>query len=164
MVEKKEIHKADILEWLEEVKDPEIPAISLIDLGVIKKVEIEEEKVIVEMTPTFVGCPAMDYMKADVERVLQEHKIDSFDVSVNFNEPWSSDNITARGRKALKDFGLAPPKQNVIIDDIDVLENVKCPYCDSEDTDLKSPFGPTLCRSLHYCNNCSQAFEQFKPL
>lgn len=156
--------KKDVLLWLEVVKDPEIPVISLIDLGVITKVEIDQHgKVSVEMTPTFVGCPAMDYMKKEVEEVLGQKGID-FEVNVNFESPWSSNKITEKGRKALKSFGLAPPVKYQVIPDLDILEGVSCPYCDSDNTIMKSPFGPTLCRSLHYCNNCQQAFEQFKPV
>lgn len=156
--------KEVILEWLEEVKDPEIPVLSLIDLGVIRDVDLEDDKVTVEMTPTFSGCPAMDYMKKDVERVLEEHGISNFEVNVSFKSQWNSNMISEKGRKALKEFGLAPPPKHNMQIDIDILEHVKCPYCGSEDTDLNSPFGPTLCRSMHYCNNCKQAFEQFKPV
>jgi ring-1,2-phenylacetyl-CoA epoxidase subunit PaaD len=163
MVDTKTLNKDIILGWLEEVKDPEIPVISLIDLGVITDVRIDE-KVYVEMTPTFVGCPAMDYMQKDVERVLREHDIEDFEVSISFEKPWSSNNISEKGKKDLKEFGLAPPPSNFVIEDIDFLDNINCPYCESTNTEVKSPFGPTLCRSLHYCNNCKQAFEQFKPL
>jgi len=156
--------KNDILRWLEAVKDPEIPVISLIDLGVITKVEVDQQgKVNVEMTPTFVGCPAMDYMKKEVEEVLKQNGVD-FEVTISFESHWSSNKITEKGRKALKAFGLAPPVKYQLIPDLDILEGVTCPYCDSDDTEMKSPFGPTLCRALHYCNNCQQAFEQFKPL
>ena len=156
--------KDDILDWLGGVMDPEIPVLSLIDLGVIREIDIDQKKVIVHMTPTFVGCPAMDYMKAEVEQVLQDHGIEEFEVDISFETPWSSNLISEKGKIALKKFGLAPPPKHNLIIDIDILENVPCPYCDSTSTDLKSPFGPTLCRSLHYCNNCQQGFEQFKPL
>ena len=156
--------KEDIIQWLKAVKDPEIPVISLVDLGVITGVEINAEgKVLVEMTPTFAGCPAMDYMKKDVEQVLEQKGVE-FEVKVSFTSSWNSNRITEEGRKALKGFGLAPPQKYQIIPDLDILDRTPCPYCDSEDTELKSPFGPTLCRSLHYCNNCRQAFEQFKPV
>lgn len=154
-----------ITNLLQQVKDPEIPTISLIDLGVITNIDIEEDqRVHIKMTPTFAGCPAMDYMKNNVEEVLAENGIQSFLVEMNFDTQWSSNNITADGLKALKKHGLAPPPKHNLIIDIDLLTNVKCPYCESTDTTLKSPFGPTLCRSLHYCNSCSQAFEQFKPV
>ncbi|QNL22787.1 phenylacetate-CoA oxygenase subunit PaaJ [Hyphobacterium sp. CCMP332] len=164
MVDYTEINKDQILEWLEEVKDPEIPVLSLVDLGVIKNVKIEKNLVEVDMTPTFVGCPAMDYMQKDVEKTLEKYGIDNYQVNISFKEPWTSKNISEKGRKALKEFGLAPPREDFVIVDIDLLEHVACPYCDSTNTELKTPFGPTLCRSLHYCHDCQQAFEQFKPV
>jgi ring-1,2-phenylacetyl-CoA epoxidase subunit PaaD len=156
--------KDDVLKWLEAVKDPEIPVISLIDLGVITNIEIDPKgKVMIDMTPTFAGCPAMDYMKKDVEGILQEQGVE-YQVKVSYDTPWSSNRITEKGRKALKDFGLAPPQKYQVVPDINILSSVSCPYCDSQNTRLNSPFGPTLCRSLHYCNDCKQAFEQFKPI
>ena len=156
--------KEKIMEWLEEVKDPEIPVLSLIDLGVITGVELDDHRVKVNMTPTFSGCPAMDYMRNDVIRVLKEKGVEEVEASVSFETQWNSNMISEKGKKALKKFGLAPPRKYKVIVDINMLTHVKCPFCDSENTELKSPFGPTLCRSLHYCNNCLQAFEQFKPL
>ncbi|MBS1978007.1 MAG: phenylacetate-CoA oxygenase subunit PaaJ [Bacteroidetes bacterium] len=154
-----------ILEWLEEVKDPEIPVLSLVDLGVITRVEFKENKWFVDMTPTFVGCPAMDYMKQDVERVLQEHGIKDFEVRVTLADTWNSDKISEKGRLALKQFGLAPPPGlSTLIDDLSILEHVACPRCNGTHTELRSPFGSTLCRSIHYCHECKEAFEQMKPL
>jgi ring-1,2-phenylacetyl-CoA epoxidase subunit PaaD len=154
-----------IMGWLQEVKDPEIPVVSLLDLGVITNVSIDStKKVRVEMTPTFVGCPAMDYMVNDVKDTLKKNGIEEFEVNVTFNQHWSSNNITDTGRKALKQFGLAPPPKYDVVVDIDILEQTPCPFCDSTDTELKTPFGPTLCRAMHYCNTCKQAFEQFKPV
>jgi len=159
------INKEGILELLEEVKDPEIPTISLVDLGVITDIKIEKNNhVTVNMTPTFTGCPAMDYMRKNVEEILKENGISSFSVVVNFDRPWSSNYITAKGLEGIKKHGLAPPPKHKLIIDIDILKDAECPFCASNNTKLKSPFGPTLCRSLHYCNNCSQAFEQFKPI
>ena len=154
-----------ISELLQQVKDPEIPTISLIDLGVITHINVDtKEGIHIKMTPTFSGCPAMDYMKSNVEEVLAENNITDFKVEMNYDTQWTSNNITKEGLKAIKQHGLAPPPQHNLIIDIDLLEKAKCPFCESSDTTLKSPFGPTLCRSLHYCNNCSQAFEQFKPV
>ncbi|MFT6828664.1 MAG: ring-1,2-phenylacetyl-CoA epoxidase subunit PaaD [Roseivirga sp.] len=151
--------------WLEEVKDPEIPVLSLNDLGVITGIIIADNgKVTVNMTPTFTGCPAMDVMKSDVEEVLRKKEIQDFEVRLTFETQWNSNMISEKGRAALKKFGLAPPPQHNLIVDIDLLEHSICPQCNSENTIMKSPFGPALCRSLHYCNNCHQAFEQFKPL
>jgi len=158
------ITRDQIMEWLDEVKDPEIPVLSLIDRGVITDVTITDQKITVAMTPTFAGCPAMDYMRDDVIKVLSEKGIKKIEATVSFETPWNSNMISEKGRKALKEFGLAPPNKYNLQVDIDVLKNVKCPFCDSDDTVMKTPFGPTLCRSMHYCNSCLQAFEQFKPI
>lgn len=160
----KELTEDKIRKALEEVKDPEIPVLSLIDLGVISEVKIDEEKVLVEISPTFTGCPAIDHMIKETEAVLTKNGFKNFEVKLSYNKPWNSNRITEKGRKVLKEFGLAPPPKHQMIFDIDILEHVQCPYCGSENTIMKSPFGPTLCRSLHYCDNCKQAFEQFKPL
>jgi len=155
----------EILLILDEVKDPEIPVISLVDLGVITNIAINKEHVHVTMTPTFIGCPAIDYMKNDIVDILNKHGITNNEVTVSLKDSWNSDKLTAKGRKALKEFGLAPPAvHNNVIEDLDILENVECPNCESNNTLLKSPFGPTLCRSLHHCNNCGEAFESFKPI
>ena len=159
------LQKEDILTMLEEVKDPEIPVLSLVDLGVITGVEIGEDgHVTVNMTPTFAGCPAMDYMKKDVEQTLARHGISSYTVRMSFDDPWNSNKLTEKGRAALKEFGLAPPPTYDLILDLDILEYATCPNCKSTNTTMRSPFGPTLCRALHYCNDCHQMFEQFKPL
>ncbi len=157
--------KEDILLLLEEVKDPEIPAISLVDLGVITNISIDADHVAVTMTPTFIGCPAIDYMKNDIIEVLNKHGISNNTVTVSLKDSWNSDKITEKGRNDLKAFGLAPPAvHNNLIEDLDILEHVECPNCDNTNTTLKSPFGPTLCRSLHHCANCGEAFESFKPI
>ncbi|MBX2963932.1 MAG: phenylacetate-CoA oxygenase subunit PaaJ [Cyclobacteriaceae bacterium] len=158
------ITKEDIYTWLEDVKDPEIPVLSLVDLGVITNVTLDNNKVHIEMTPTFVGCPAMDMMKQDVSDMLRSKGIEDISINISFKEPWTSDKISEKGKQALKQFGLAPPPPGNLFSDIDILEHAACPRCNGTNTDLKNPFGPTLCRSIHYCNDCREAFEQFKPL
>ncbi|MEQ9592082.1 MAG: 1,2-phenylacetyl-CoA epoxidase subunit PaaD [Cyclobacteriaceae bacterium] len=157
------LNEQEILALLEEVKDPEIPVLSLIDLGVIRKVEVNDQKVKVEMTPTFVGCPALDYMKNDVIEVLKREGIEA-EVEISFKTPWSSDLISEKGKAALKKFGLAPPPDSKIFTDLEILENAICPRCEKDNTELKNPFGPTLCRAIYYCHDCKEAFEQFKPV
>lgn len=153
----------EIHQILETVKDPEIPVLSLVDLGVITEVAVEGNNVLVKMTPTFVGCPAMDYMKAEVETALRQKGYQP-NVEISFQKPWSSDLISEKGKAALKKYGLAPPPDNKLFTDLEILENAVCPRCNGTHTELRSPFGPTLCRSLHYCYTCREAFEQFKPL
>ncbi len=155
--------KEKILHILETVKDPEIPVLSLIDLGVITDVVVNQKSVLVKMTPTFVGCPAMDYMKTEVEAALQQNGFIPT-VQITFETPWSSDLISEKGKTALKKYGLAPPPSNKVFTDLEILETAICPRCDGGNTEMKSPFGPTLCRALYYCHDCKEAFEQFKPL
>jgi ring-1,2-phenylacetyl-CoA epoxidase subunit PaaD len=154
----------EVYKWLEEVNDPEIPVLSLVDLGVITEVEVDGEKVSVELTPTFAGCPAMEVMKNEVIEKLKSKGISNVSVNVSFRIPWSSDFISEKGKKALKQFGLAPPPSNKVFQDLEILESAICPRCEGENTELKNPFGPTLCRAIYYCHTCHEAFEQFKPL
>lgn len=157
--------KSQLAEILEEVKDPEIPTVSLVDLGVIYKLEVDSAgKAWIEMTPTFAGCPAIRFMQHEVERVLGEQGIE-YDLKVNYDQAWSSNLVTDRGRERLKAHGLAPPPRFIGEPDLEkLLKHAECPYCGSVNTELRNPFGPTLCRSMHYCNACLQMFEQFKPL
>jgi ring-1,2-phenylacetyl-CoA epoxidase subunit PaaD len=154
----------DVYTWLDAVKDPEIPVLSLVDLGVITDVVVDHTTVDIEMTPTFVGCPALDIMKQEITETLLQRGMKEVHIVVNFRDPWSSDKISEKGRRALKEFGLAPPPQGKIFADLEVLEHVSCPRCDGTNTALKNVFGPTLCRSIHYCFDCQESFEQFKPL
>ena len=159
--------KSVILDWLQAVKDPEIPTISLIDLGVVRGVEIDAAtgKVSVHLTPTFAGCPAMDYMKRDVERTLLAHGVPEVAVEISLREAWTSDMITDAGRAALRQHKLSPPPVlgNRVLD-LDFLEYAECPNCHGHNTELRTPFGATLCRAVHYCHDCRQLFEQFKPV
>lgn len=155
----------EIWQKLEEVKDPEIPTLSMVDMGIITKVELGDDgHVAVEMTPTFVGCPAIKMMEQMVHDCLTEAGVKQVTVTTNLDVPWNSNKITERGLLCLKKHGLAPPPKHNGEITADLLEHVACPFCGSRNTETKSPFGPTLCRSLHYCNNCLQAFEQFKPV
>lgn len=156
----------DVYQALHAVRDPEIPTISVVDMGIITDVDVRsDDDVHVTMTPTFVGCPAIDVMRRDVLDAVKGLGVDHVTVDVTFDVPWSTNRLTEAGRAALLKHGLAPPEPfETLTLKLDVLNNVACPYCGSRDTDLKSPFGPTLCRSLHYCNSCRQAFEGFKPV
>ncbi len=155
---------AQLYIWLDEVTDPEIPVLSLVDLGVITAVTVENGKVNVEMTPTFVGCPALEVMKQEIESTLRKHGIADVEITVSFREPWSSEKISARGKEALKKFGISPPPAGTVFTDLELLDHAVCPRCSGTRTEIKNVFGPTLCRSIHYCLECREAFEQFKPL
>ena len=159
------ISEAYIREELKQVKDPEIPTISIVDLGIVTGVKIENKDVHVTLTPTFAGCPALRLMEDMVKDHLNANSmLRKITVETSFETTWTTDLITPEGHIAIKKHGLAPPKRNCSTISMEILESTKCPYCDSDNTSMKSPFGPTLCRSLHYCNNCKQAFEGFKPV
>jgi ring-1,2-phenylacetyl-CoA epoxidase subunit PaaD len=154
-----------VLDALQDVKDPEIPVISVVDLGIIHSVEVDAQgKVLVRMTPTFAGCPAIGHMTSDIHTKLGEKGMAQVEVQVMYNEPWSTNKITPKGRQVLKDFGLSPPPPFDGLLTLDVLQNAVCPNCSSNNTFLMSTFGPTACRAIHHCRNCKETFEQFKPL
>jgi len=148
--------EAEVWALLEEVPDPEIPVISLVDLGVIRAVDVSEGHVHIEFTPTFLGCPALEYMKRAIEE-----KVPGAEVQVIQDDSWSTDKITAAGREKLREAGFAPPAPRLVQLQSQVH---KCPYCGSTETHLENIFGPTPCRSLRYCDSCRQPFEQFKTI
>ncbi len=154
----------DVLQALYSVKDPEIPTISVVDMGIITDVAVNADGVVVTMTPTFVGCPAIDVMRADVQSAVEGMGVANVTVNVTFDVPWTTNRLTEAGKQALLKHGLAPPQPYDLELELTVLDHMACPYCGSTNTELKSPFGPTLCRSLHYCHACLQAFEGFKPV
>lgn len=155
-----------IRQELKQVKDPEIPTISIVDLGIVTGIEVLENNAIhVTLTPTFAGCPALRMMEDMVKEHLGAYpELGTITVETSFETTWTTDLISEEGHAAIKQHGLAPPIRSCANITMEVLEATKCPYCDSENTRMKSPFGPTLCRSLHYCDNCKQAFEGFKPV
>jgi ring-1,2-phenylacetyl-CoA epoxidase subunit PaaD len=150
---------------LQDVKDPEIPTISIVDLGIVTGVEVTDNNFVsIKLTPTFSGCPALKVMETLVKERIEKLDVSGVDVNTNFDVQWNSDMITEKGLEALKKHGLAPPEKHNGFVQIEILERVKCPHCGSRDTEMKTPFGPTLCRSMHYCSSCLNAFEQFKPV
>jgi len=151
---------------LAEIPDPEIPVVSLVDLGVVKSVRIDDERVHIELTPTFMGCPALERMEAELARAVEELGAEP-QVAVVLDDSWSTDRISAEGRARLREAGFAPPTpRSAKAPTLLQLERgpFHCPWCGSTDTRLDNLFGPTPCRSLRYCNACRQPFEQFKTI
>lgn len=149
------------------VPDPEIPAVSVVDMGMIREIELDGTDVRVTVLPTFTGCPALPIIKSDVARAVGDVEgVGRVLVDVSFVPPWTSDRISAEGRKKLEGFGLAPPTGEgpVLIADIGLPTVAVCPFCGSRNTHNENPFGPTPCRALYYCNECRNPFEQFKPV
>jgi ring-1,2-phenylacetyl-CoA epoxidase subunit PaaD len=169
---------------LERIADPEIPAISLVDLGVIGDVRETDDALVVELLPTFVGCPAIDVMRQQIgERLGALDLASRVDVRITFNPPWTSERISERGRARLRASGFAPPVTTRSesaqsaprssapgssvpgsLEELAILPIAECPYCGSRDTTLENAFGPTLCRAIYHCAKCRQPFEQFKRI
>ena len=154
------VGEAQVWEALEEIPDPEIPVVSLVDLGVIRSVDVSDGHVHIEFTPTFLGCPALEFMKRAMEEKIRELGAEP-EVSVINDDSWGTDKITAVGREKLRAAGFAPPAPRLVQLQSQVH---RCPYCGSTETKLENIFGPTPCRSLRYCESCRQPFEQFKTI
>jgi len=152
-----------IWQTLHEVKDPEIPVVSLVEMGIVRDVQIENDKAIITITPTFAGCPAMHVMRREVEERVGAMGVE-VEVRMTLTPPWTSDWIGDEARAKLKSFGLAPPPKHQGDINVILLEEAFCPHCGSSNTTIKNTFGPTLCRAIFYCNECQQPFEQFKAL
>ena len=156
----------DVWAALDEVPDPEIPVVSLVDLGVVRDVAVSDGRVRVDFTPTFLGCPALEVMRDAMAERLRALGVEP-EIRVRADESWSTDRITAEGREKLRAAGLAPPAPRAAGAPtlVELRAAVfRCPYCGSTDTKLENVFGPTPCRSLRYCTTCRQPFEQFKTL
>ena len=151
---------------LAEIPDPEIPVISLVDLGVVRDVSVAGNRVRVEFTPTFLGCPALEAMR-DAMATSIEALGGKPEIRVIADDSWSTDRITPAGREKLREAGLAPPGARAAAPPtlVQLRSNgFRCPYCGSTETKLENLFGPTPCRSVRYCESCRQPFEQFKTI
>jgi ring-1,2-phenylacetyl-CoA epoxidase subunit PaaD len=149
------------------VTDPEIPAVSVVDMGMIREVTIAGDAVRVVVLPTFTGCPAIPIIERDVGTAVREVEgVGGVEVRTSFDPPWTDARITAEGRRKLKEFGLAPPTGEgpVLITQIGLPSVASCPFCGSGNTRAENAFGPTPCRALYYCEACRNPFEQFKPV
>ncbi len=154
-----------LLPILEKISDPEIPVLSIMDMGVVRTAVINEGKVKVEITPTYSGCPAMDVIGDDIKKALNDAGFEA-EVDLILHPAWTTDWITPRGRKALEDYGIAAPLEAEA--DKDVLLNgkrlVKCTNCGSQNTRLVSQFGSTACKAQFQCDDCQEPFDYFKCL
>ena len=140
-----------ILQILNGIPDPEIPAISVVELGVVRKIEIINEKIIISITPTYSGCPAMQQMQDDIHNVLIKNGITNYELKTVLSPAWTTDWMSEKTKEKLFKYGIAPPKKQI-----------KCPQCNSENIELISEFGSTACKSLYKCVNCLEPFDFFK--
>lgn len=160
----KEIKHPEIWEILEQVKDPEIPVISVVDLGIIRAVDKENGKVIVTITPTYSGCPAMSVIRLEVTTALLDAGFKNVKVVTVLHPAWTTKWMSEKGKKALREYGIAPPLDDQA-DEIELfgeMPAIQCPHCGSMNTKMTNKFGSTPCKSLHQCNDCLEPFDYFK--
>jgi len=159
------VTETDIWQWLEDVKDPEVPVLSVVDLGVVRSVNLLEGEAEIIITPTYSGCPAMQIIESGIKSKLAEKGLKKTTVTTVLSPAWTTDWLSENGRKKLKEYGIAPPENEV---DKSVLfakpTIVHCPICNSENTKMVSQFGSTSCKAHYQCNDCREPFDYFKCL
>jgi ring-1,2-phenylacetyl-CoA epoxidase subunit PaaD len=166
MAHRLRLSEENVWSALAEISDPEIPTISIVDLGVVRDVAVENGHVRVEFTPTFLGCPALEVMREQMADRIRELGGEP-EIEVILDDSWSTDRITPAGREKLRASGFAPPAPRSAgrLQLVQLQTGAfRCPYCGSTETRLENIFGPTPCRSLRYCESCRQPFEQFKTI
>lgn len=156
--------EAEIWNILEEVKDPEVPVLSIIDLGIVRSVKAPKDKIDIIITPTYSGCPAMDVIAMDIRLKLIEKGFRNVSIQQQLSPAWTTDWMSEEGKQKLKAFGIAPPnpKQQFCSSEMFQQEAVQCPRCNSYHTELISQFGSTACKSMYRCLDCKEAFDHFK--
>ncbi len=154
-----------IWEWLEDVFDPEVPVLTVVDLGVVRGVEVNGTEVKITITPTYSGCPAMRVIEEDIRRKLLSEGLTNLNIETKLSPAWTTDWLTEKGRQKLKEYGIAPPEDEV---DKSLLFAkplvVPCPNCNSRETKMVSEFGSTACKAHYNCLSCKEPFDYFKCL
>lgn len=158
-----------ILELLTEVKDPELPVLDIVELGIVRDVTMEGDSVRVDVTPTYSGCPALQVIESDIIATLRANGFNHVTVRNVFSPAWTTDWLSSATKQKLKDYGIAPPGAVGAAGGVQELvtirrsrATVECPYCGSANTEEKSEFGSTACKAIHYCRSCRQPFDHFK--
>jgi ring-1,2-phenylacetyl-CoA epoxidase subunit PaaD len=144
----------DVWHWLEEVMDPEIPVLSICDLGIVRAVRWDDAGLVVTITPTYSGCPAMTVIADEIRSVLQKRGIPKFRIETQLSPAWTTDWLSEKGRKRLREYGIAPPAAGA--------QRISCPHCGSDTTRLVSQFGSTPCKAIYVCETCREPFDYFK--
>lgn len=158
------VSEENIYNWLSTVSDPEVPVLTILDLGIVRTVEVHnDDEVTITITPTYSGCPAVDLIAMNIRMALMSRGIKKVNIENRLSPAWTTDWMTEEGKKKLKEYGIAPPIRKTT-DSIGLFEEdkVPCPRCGSEDTTLTSQFGATSCKALYRCNSCLEPFEHFK--
>lgn len=158
------ITTSQVYDWLQQVTDPEVPVLTILDLGIVRDVRIAGDEVTVVITPTYSGCPAMDVIGINIRMALMSRGFKKVHIEQQLSPAWTTDWMTEEGKRKLKEYGIAPPARKTSDNPLALFEddNIPCPRCNSEHTQLVSRFGPTSCKSLYKCLDCKEPFEHFK--
>jgi len=158
----------EVFELLRGIKDPELPVVDIVELGIVRDVSLEGDAVRVDVTPTYSGCPALRMIEDEIVETLKARDFSEVKVRNVFSPAWTTDWLSSETKQKLKDYGIAPPGAAATSDGADLItirrsrETVACPYCGSRNTEQKSEFGSTACKAIHFCNSCHQPFDYFK--
>jgi ring-1,2-phenylacetyl-CoA epoxidase subunit PaaD len=153
-----QIDKKTLYAYLEEIKDPEVPVLSIIDLGIVRDIQMNDDALEVFITPTYTGCPAMDMITAAIKIELATLGFKKVKVTQALSPAWTTDWISEKGKRKLEEYGIAPPDKKIMIPK----DGAECPLCRSRNTKLISEFGSTACKALYQCNDCKEPFDYFK--
>lgn len=157
------VTRAEAMTILESVKDPEVPVLSVVELGVVRRVEVLGTRATVTITPTYSGCPALHTIEADITSALTAAGFEAVQINTVYAPAWTTDWIEAPAREKLRAYGIAPPGPATALVTLGAtVRSAPCPFCGSADTHTESAFGSTACKSLHVCHSCRQPFEHFK--
>ena len=166
MIQTKDITTEGIWKTLETIMDPEVPVLSIVDLGIIRDVKVDaSNKIKITITPTYTGCPAMDVINMNIRLVLLENGFTNVEIKNVLSPAWTTDWMSEAGKQKLKTYGIAPPNPKQIVCTTDAFqeeEAIQCPQCNSYNTQLISRFGSTACKALYKCNDCYEPFDYFK--
>lgn len=154
-----------IKEILSDIKDPEIPVITIAEMGILRDVQLIDNKINIIITPTYSGCPAMHMIKTSINKKMLSNGYDNFDILTQYTPAWTTDWMSDETLQKFRDYGIAPPESKSTdnsIENIFISKNVHCPHCGGDNTRKQSDFGSTPCKSLYYCIDCEEPFEHFK--
>ena len=165
MIQQEQITTENIWSILNTVTDPEVPVLTILDLGIVRDVKIEDGKVEIIITPTYSGCPAMDVISMNIRMALLQQGISNISIKQILSPAWTTDWMTEAGKQKLKAYGIAPPQYKQAVCEPELFgkeEAIQCPLCNSYNTRLVSQFGSTACKALYQCNDCKEPFDYFK--
>jgi ring-1,2-phenylacetyl-CoA epoxidase subunit PaaD len=161
--------REELFEILTEIKDPELPVVDIVELGIVRDIVVDGDSVRVDVTPTYSGCPALQVIEQDIVEILRARGFSEVKVKNVFSPAWTTDWLSDDTKEKLRDYGIAPPSGSAITGLTELVTirrarpTVECPYCGSSNTEERSEFGSTACKAIHFCNNCHQPFDYFKP-